>query len=345
MKPNLWKPILCAICIGASGLVARATPLQRSDVIADPVWLLHVDFDALRPTTIGQFILSQMDRPEAKARLAEFQTTFGFDLRNQIHGITLYGSSQSPQDGILIINGDFDTGRLATLAQAGSNYMTSIHNGHVIQSWTDNKMRSRPGVDSRVYAAVYTNSEPQKAVLGSNGDTWDLRGDEVIMGRSHDKVAQALDVIYGASPSLAGSQAFPELGVVGDTHIIEAAARKMNTANPASNAAIFQLSKSVQLFVDEKQNQFLGTLTLVGENDAAAGQVNSIAQGLLAVMKMQSNNPDAAKLANALTVTQDGSLIVGKLAMPAGDVVEMIKAGAARMASARAAKERENGDW
>jgi hypothetical protein len=57
---------------------------------------------------------------------------------------------------------------------------------------------------------------------------------------------------------------------------------------------------------------------------------------LVAVMRMQSNNPDAVKLANAVVITQDGSEILGKLELPTNDLVEMLQAGAARMTAARA---------
>ena len=118
MKQNLLKLTLCAACLCAGGLLARAAGLQRADVIADPVWLLHLDCDALRTNALGQFVLAQMDKPEAKARLASFQTIFGFDLRSQVHGVTLYGSSQKPADSVLIIYADFDADRLMTLAKA-----------------------------------------------------------------------------------------------------------------------------------------------------------------------------------------------------------------------------------
>ena len=93
MKQNLLKLTLCAACLCAGGLLARAAGLQRADVIADPVWLLHLDCDALRTNALGQFVLAQMDKPEAKARLASFQTIFGFDLRSPQRRATSSGSA------------------------------------------------------------------------------------------------------------------------------------------------------------------------------------------------------------------------------------------------------------
>src|SRR4051812_18470514 len=107
MKLNFWKFTLCAGCVCASGLLASAGPLQRADVAADPAWLVHLDCDSLRPTTIGRYVLSEMDKPEAKAKLAAFQSIFSFDLRTQLHGVTLYGATAAPEDGVLVLYADF----------------------------------------------------------------------------------------------------------------------------------------------------------------------------------------------------------------------------------------------
>ena len=319
MKPNLWKLTLCAACVCASGLTACAGSLQRSDVMADPAWLLHLDCDGLRPTAIGQYVLSEMDKPEAKAKLAAFQSIFSFDLRTQLHGVTLHGSSQAPQDAVLMAYADFEPDRLVTLAKAAKEYQSSSHNQHVVHSWIDEGKKATNGVRPRVYAAI--------------------QGNRVIFGQREDRVAQALDVLDGAKPSLASGNAFPELGVPGNAHFIEAAARKMELPDSDPNSAILKLSKSVQLVLGEKQQQFQGTFSLAADSDEVAGHVLSIAQGLVALMKLQKDKPQSAKLADAMVITQEGARIVGKLVLPASEVVEIMKADAARKAAAQAANE------
>ena len=96
MNTKLNQIILLGACLLASSGPTRAATLQRGDVSADPAWLLHLDCDGLRPTAIGQYLLAEMDKPEAKAKLDAFESIFKFDLRTQLHGITLYGSSPVP---------------------------------------------------------------------------------------------------------------------------------------------------------------------------------------------------------------------------------------------------------
>src|SRR3954452_18621178 len=102
MKNQLLKLTVCFGGLCAAAMTSLALPLQRADLPAAPVWALHIDCDGLRPTTIGQYVLAEMDKPEAKAKLAAFQTMFGFDLGKQLHGWTLYGNSTVPEDGILM---------------------------------------------------------------------------------------------------------------------------------------------------------------------------------------------------------------------------------------------------
>ena len=319
MKLKLWKFTLGAVCVCASSVIGQAASLQRADVIADPAWLLHVDCDALRPTAIGQFVLSEMDKPEAKAKLAAMQSMFNFDLRTQLHGVTLYGSSQAPTDAVLMVYADFEADRLVTLAKAAKDYQSAPHKTHVIHNWIDDKKPVVDGVAPRVYAAI--------------------QGNRIIFGQREDRVAAALDALDGSNPNLAAGKSFPELGAGGSGRFVEAAVRKLELPASDPNSAILKLAKSLQLVISEKQQQVQASLTLAADNDEVAGHVLSIAQGLIALLKLQTDKPDSLKLANALVITQDGATITGKLVLPGSDAVEIIKADAARKAAAKAAKE------
>ncbi len=317
-SPGL-KFILVTSVACAFSLLASATPLKRAEVIAHPAWLLHLDCDVLRPTDIGQYILAEMDKPGATAKLATFQRQFHLDLRTQLHGMTLYGTSAAPEDGVLMIYADFDPAHLVSLAQAARDYQSSPHGQNVIHHWIDNKKPAKEGVQPRVYAAI--------------------QGNRVIFGKREESVAAVLDVLAGTTPNLASSNMFPELGLPDSTPMVEAAAQKMKLADSDPNAAILKLSQSVQLVLGESGKKFHGTLTLVADSDEVAGHILSIAQGLLALSKLQNDKPETVSLANAITIAQTGSRVTGKLDLSTGEVVQIMKADAARKAAKRAAKE------
>ena len=101
------------------------------------MWVLHVDCDGMRPTAIGQFLLAEMDKPEAQAKFAAFQTIFNFDPRKQLHGLTLYSTGKAPEDGVLLVYADFDPERLVTMAKAAKDYQSTTYKQHVIHNWID----------------------------------------------------------------------------------------------------------------------------------------------------------------------------------------------------------------
>lgn len=95
MKRILACRILSAACLAAALVGAQAAPLEPATVINGPLWVLHVDTDALRPTTVGQYLLAEMEKPEAQQKFAAFQSIFSFDPRRELHGLTLYGAAKA----------------------------------------------------------------------------------------------------------------------------------------------------------------------------------------------------------------------------------------------------------
>jgi hypothetical protein len=232
--------------------------------------------------------------------------------------VSLYGASKAPQDGVLILYADFDPERLVTLARAARDSQNTSHGQHTIYSWIDDK-KNKHGTSQRIYAAI--------------------AGSRVIFGQKESRVGLALDVVDGASTSLATSPAFTPLGNPADTSFLEAAARNLDLPDSDPHAAILKLSQSVRLQVAENQQQLKANLTLQANDEEVAGHINSIAQGLVALMKLQKDKPESVQFANALTLKQDGAQVVVSMALPDNDAVAMMKADAARKAQRKAEKE------
>jgi hypothetical protein len=320
MSTNSLKHIFHtgAGCLIAAALTASGAPLQRSDVAADASWVVNVDCDGLRPTPVGQFIHGQLEQPEAANKLAAFQAIFGFDPRTQLHGVTLYGTGTN---GVLLVYADFDAERLANLAKGAKDYQSTNHNQHVIANWIDDKKQKKHGVAPRTYGAIV--------------------GKRVIFGQQEWTVAQALDVLDGTTPNLSSAASFSQLGASGDTSIIEGAARDIQLSDKGPQAEILKMSRLVVLQLGEHQQKIQGTLMLEAKDEATATQIAAIGQGLLALFKLQHENPEAGKIAQALQVRQDGATVTASLTLPDSDLVDALKADAARKA---AKKEHENAE-
>src|SRR5256885_4023924 len=154
MRTKIWTSFLCMAAV-AAGLHARATPLQTTEIPAEANWFIHLDCDALKPSAIGQFLLSELEKPEAQNKLGAIQTILSFDPRKQLHAITLYSPTQSPESGVMLVNADFDADRLVTLVKGASDYQASTHGSHPIHNWIDDKKKAKDGVKPRVYGAIH----------------------------------------------------------------------------------------------------------------------------------------------------------------------------------------------
>ena len=195
MKRNLLKSALAGGLALAATFTAVAGPLQPTDVVNDPVWVLHVDCDALKQTVVGKYVLGEMEKPEAQKKFAAFQAIFNFDPRKELHGLTLYGTSSEPEDGVLLVYADFDPARLTTLAEGAKEHAATTRGNHTIHSWLDEKKPAKDGVKPRTYAAIH------------NG--------RVIFAQKESRVVDALDVLDRIRANLSADTAYSGLGANG----------------------------------------------------------------------------------------------------------------------------------
>jgi hypothetical protein len=309
------KQILLITAVTVGCWTAWSAPLQRADVAANPDAVAHLDLDGFRATIIGKAVTAQMDVPDISSKLAAFQAIFGFDPRTQVHGLTFYTTSQTPGDGVVILYGDFESNRLITLAKAASDYECITNGTHLIHTWIEEKKKRDGESKGRLYAAI--------------------QGNRVLFGKSESAIAGALDVLDGKAPTLAGGNSLPEMGAAssaGKGSFLQGTVNNFDFASKDPNSAILKMSKVVRFHVGEAQDQLRATVNFEARDDDTATQIASVAQGLIALGKLQQKNPGALKLANAASIKQDGATVTATLSIPEDDAVDLIKAGVAAKA-------------
>jgi len=321
MKPKLAKAVL-VLGISVSGIFsASATPLNRADVPGEPSWVFHLDWDLLRPTAVGQFILSEMTKPKAQAKWSFYESQFSFDPGKQLHGLTFYGKGTAHDDGVLLVYADVDPGSLSKLANSARGYQSKKHHRHLVHSWLDDDEGGKSG--KRLYAAIY--------------------GKRVVFGRRWSRVSEALDVLDQTSGSLASSGRFEQLGVKGSSNFIEAAARKLDESSQEPGAAIFRLTKMIRLQAKEAQGEVTATLNLETSDVDTAKVVAGAAGGLLSLIKFQKGktNEEAGfqRALQRIIIHQDAHGVVATLSLPSEEAVEILKAESEKQEKAKADKE------
>lgn len=300
---------ILALGLGCLGTLSgsMAAPLQPADVPREPAWVLHIDVDLFRQSTLGQHLLAELEREEHRKRLAAFQAIFRFDPRTALHGLTLYSSSRAQEDGVLLVYADVDAAQLTALAQGAKDHKTLAHRTHTIHHWIDDKRPPRDGVPARTYAAIY-----QSRV--------------VIFGQRAERVMEALDVLDRQVPNLSLNArmvtALPQRAIVAGV------ARGGAVSGEDPQAAVLRQSRLMTLAIMEAHPQIQGRLTLETDSDEIAGQVENIVRGLIGLMALQQNNPDAQRLASALRVQRTGANVTLELAIPVAEVLDRIKTAA-----------------
>jgi hypothetical protein len=301
----MMKQILLIQAMTLWVLTAGAAPLKRADVTVDPGLVVHVDFDGLRATSVGKAILAQLNQPAIDTKLSAIQAIFSFDPRTQLHGATIYATTQTPPEGVLIVYADFDSNRVVNLGKLAPGFETITNGSHIVHTWINGKEKGTNGESSHIYAAIQDN--------------------RIILGKGEDPVAAALEVLDGTVPSLAGEKSLPELGAAGKGNIIQAVVRKFDFGSKDPNAAILKMSKIVRFQVGETAEHIVATLSFEAKDADVATQISAIAQGLVALLKLQQGNPDILKIASAVSLRQDGATVTATASIASQDVVDLIK--------------------
>lgn len=308
---RLVRSIAASLLFAVS--LASAHPLEPKAVIDQPAWYFHLDFDALRDSSIGKELLNEMHTPTEESRYTVLKLILGFDPRTGLHGLTVYGATPLPEDGVAIVYGDIDSTRLMALAAMAENYKSIGYRQHQVGSWIDANRRQSEGGQPRTYAAIHQN----RAVL---------------FAQRESRLLEALDVLDADRVSSL-AVANPVEGSTSTNLVLQAMARQLDlpSNNPAST--LFKQTKRMALEVLEPDKNLEATLTLESKAEKTAPQVASIAQGIIALISLQTDNPDAIKLAKSLSVSQSGIQTILRMKISSEDVIASMKIHAAEMST------------
>ena len=164
-----------------------------------------------------------------------------------------------------------------------------------------------------------------------------IQGARVIFSQRQESVVTELDVLDKSAPSLASSKTFSELMPAGDC-FVQAGARKLDLPETDPNAAILRLTKQLILRVGESDAKVAASLTFETSGEDVAEHICSIGKGLLALAKLQKEKPEITRVTDGIALKQDGAKVTATLSLAASDVLDAVKADAARKAKRAEAK-------
>ncbi len=314
----MWKSVqlLALLWIGLAPLAARAE--DKLSVPAEAKFVVQVDLDKFRQTRLGGRLLDSVKRMAQQeveqgtgGGLEQVEEALGFDPFEELHGVTIVGSSyDDPEESLrLVLQLGQTTGNLEGLLLALPGYDSSEHGGHTIHSMSDGGMHG--------FGAIYKDASGMHRVVAAPN-----RQDVIAM----------LDGLSGDSQ---GAQKEISLGVPAGTfasvQVLELPLDQLDEGEPPAN--VVKLLTSVSLTVSGVDDKGLAVeLSLGTKEEKRAEQIQQLLQGLSAMVSLAESqivdDQDAQKaleLLKGLAIDRDGTQVSLRVDVPEEIVLKLLE--------------------
>jgi len=275
--------LMVALATAAS---AFAGPLDLKQVAGSAKWLAHVDFDAMRESTVVQKAVAahKAEHKHAEAHLKMVQALTGIDVCNDLHGATLYGPEVGKHKATIILNAKLNREKLQGWAEKLPGREASEHNDHKISTWT-----KKHGKHSHTLATAW-------------------HGELLVLASSVDELKAALDVLDGKADSVGSDGALAGSAPAGTTVLMRAtgiAEAKLPHKDPVAKQ-----TESFRFVVGENDGKSFFRVRAEMTNDEIVGQVKEIVEGGQALATIASGkNELKLRLVNGLEVRPKGDTL------------------------------------
>ncbi len=294
---RILASVLALAVVWAAAQGAMAAPLELKQVAADAKWLVHVDLDAVRASTVVQKAWQQaMEKHKDAQNKMNFVTAMlGMDPTKDVHGITSYGRQIGKPAAVTIVAAAFDPQRITTLTGALPGRESSKYGDYEILSWSGKHREHKWSVSAT------------------------FRGrDQLVLADSVDNLKGGLDVLDGKSAALAPDDALAGNIPAGSTFLLRVqgiAAADLHCAAPVAKHI-----DSFRLVSGESDGQsFLRARAVMTDADTAAAGLD-VLEGWKAQAKLFCPDELGRKLVAALNPKVDGNTLTILWSASADDV-------------------------
>lgn len=300
--------------------VAQAAPLDLKQVPADAKWLVSVDVDAMRASTVVQNAWKKCleMHPQAK-HMGMVKSFIGMDPCTDLHGITMYGKELGKHTGVMILSAKMDRKPLTKLAERAPDHKMVKHGDYEIHSWT---------------AKHHGQSKPGAGAFYKDG---------IVFASSVEELKAALDLLGGKGSSVSADS---PLGgrVLPGTTVLMRVTGVAKAASPGKCPVLKQM-ESARFAMGEYNGQSFFRAKAVMTNTEVVGLVKAVLDGgrALAVLHTR-DDAQGKKMVDALKVTTEEKTLRISWSAPAADVWDMIQKHAKKWAEKRA-KMGQKGSW
>lgn len=297
---------ILVIAAAVVAVTAQASPLDVKEVSAAATWVVHVDFDAMRDSTVALKAYGKLldCNKDVRWQIAFLRAMIGVDVKKDLHGLTLYGATiGGKKGGVFVFHLEVNRELLLQKLKQSPDYKMSNHGPHQVHSWTDSKGKK----DEHPLAGAFHG--PAVVVLAATvGD-----------------VETALDVMDGELPALYGSDS-PLAEPAPPGTILTANAEKLATAELPFKSPLVTESEVFHLAAGEHEGESFLLTRLVTKSPDVAEQVKAIVEGLRAMAELQRRSDQAtSKLLHRIKLGLADRAVNAEFRAPAGEVWAQIE--------------------
>lgn len=302
-------PSLAVVAWAAS---AAAAPLDLARVSAGAQWLMHLDMDAARDSTVldrgWKRALSM--HPQAEPMLRMWAGMMGMDPRQDLRDVTMYGLDTDKRNGVMIVRAKVNREMLEKMVEKAPDHETMKHGTHVLHSWTHKgwKGQGRKG-------------QKGERVVGAF-----QRDDVLVFARTPDRVKAALDVLDGGAAAVDRDGPLGGRVRPGSIFVARAAA-----VDPDTKCPVLRQGRSFRVALGENDGESFYRARLDMQSDTAADQAEDVVEGMEALARLRwGDDAGAMKLVDGLTTSTDGSTCMIAWDAPADEVWSVVEKAADR---------------
>lgn len=274
-------PACLVIVMTFSAAALRAAPVDLAAVPADAVWMMHVDMDAARASTVltRAHERAMKMHPHAATMIEMAVKMTGSDPRKDLAGVTLYGVDTDKRNGVMVIRGAFNRELLTRMVEKAPDHRTMEHGGRTLHAWT----QKRGGGSGTVVGGFF-------------------KDDVIVLSRVEAHAKSAIDVLDGGKQPLGEDSALA--GRVRPGSIVVARA---SAVDPDTKCPVLRQGRSFRVAIGEHDGRSFYRARLRMESEAAAGHVASVVKGLSSLVMLRWGDDEPARsLASASRTTVEG---------------------------------------
>jgi len=307
-----------AVAILAGGAIAG--PANLGQIPADAKWAAHIDMDAVTASSFAKGVIEliQADAQTIGQDKADRAVNVWTKMQ-QVQGVTVMGFGLS-RTGVMVANlKQYNPEEVLKIAG-----VDPANPGEKYRDLTIYSFAPRRGPDQEAWLCLFSD----KVIVGGN----DLA-----------RVKQVLDLLLGKGEAMSATHAVGSLLDSSPGSFVVAAGQNPKPAAADEQApdlgmqGILRRTQSGRVEVGQNGENLFGSLTVTLGSEADAKSLVQIAEGALAMIRLQAqNDPQMAQLAEAIKIAAEGKVISGTVAWPAADVLAKLKAKAAAMADRKA---------